>query len=33
VAQFEAEFGSKSAAIEEEWIRAQQTYDGYDGTF
>ena len=33
LAQFEAEFGSKSAAIEEEWIRAQQAYDGYDGTF
>ena len=33
LAQFEAEFGAKSAAIEEEWIRAQQAYDGYDGTF
>ena len=33
LALFEAEFGAKSAAIEEEWIRAQQAYDGYDGTF
>jgi hypothetical protein len=25
--------GTRSAAIEEEWIRAQQACDGYDGTF
>lgn len=32
-AAFEREFGTKSAAIEEEWIMRQQQYDQYDGTF
>lgn len=30
---FEAEFGKKSSAIDEEWIEREQATDPYDGTF
>ena len=31
--KFEAEFGKKSSAIDEEWIEREQSADSYDGTF
>jgi hypothetical protein len=33
LAMFEAEFGKKSSAIDEEWIEREQAADPYDGTF